>query len=509
LKRPRKKKIIVAAVVLVAAAAIGLPFLRGKPPLSVRLAPAEKVEELKAVVNGSGEVRTRFSVDIQAEIAGVIIELPVKEGDTVKKGQVLLRIDPFQTETDVQYARAQLSALEAEAAGQAFQVATAEANLARDEYLKKTAEVEVRQAETNLARARLAHEREKRLLDESLSSTDQFELSETQLKLNQAYVDAALSRVEQLDAQIKAGQSNLDFAKASRDAIVQRVESARSTLRRNEDLFSKTTIRSPLDGIIIKLNVEAGERAVPGILSNPQATLMTIADFSIIEAELKVDETDIVDVKLDDPAAVVVDALPDVTLAGRVVEIGNSPITMEGMGGGGGGGGSQNQAGKDFKVVVKIDEPPATIRPGMSCEADITTAVKKDVLVVPIQALTMREVVLDEKGRYVPPPPDQVPTSGKLASADAPALRPQEVEGVFLYRDEIWAIFQPVKTGIIGEMDIEVIEGLIAGDQVVVGPLKALRSLKEREKVTPDTSRPFKRRKRGAEEEEPEEGGAR
>jgi HlyD family secretion protein len=501
LKRP-KKKLLAAAAVLVAAVSIGFPLLRGKSPLSVRLAPAERVEHLDAVVNGSGEIRTRFSVDIQAEIAGVITELPVKEGDAVRKGQVLLKIDPFQTETDVHFATAQLSALEAEAAGQAFQVATAEANAARDEYLKKTAEVEVRQAETNLARARLAHAREKKLLDESLSSTDQFELAETQLTLNQAYVEAALSKVSQLEAQLKAGQASLEFAKASRDAVLQRVESARSTLRRNEDQLAKTTIRSPLDGVIVKLNVEAGERAVPGILSNPQATLMTIADFSVIEAELRVDETDIVEVKLDDPARVVVDALPETQLAGRVVELGNSPIAAE-MGGGAGG---SNQAGKDFKVVVKIDDPPPALRPGMSCEADITTAVKKDVLVVPIQALTMREVVLDEMGRYVPPPPDQESRPGKLASAEGPARRPEEVQGVFVYRDGLWAVFQPVKTGIIGEMDIEILEGLAAGDQVVVGPLKALRSLKEREKVKPDTSRPFKRRKRGA-EEDPEEGG--
>jgi HlyD family secretion protein len=381
--------------------------------------------------------------------------------------------------------------------------------MARDEYLKKTAEVEVRQAETNLARARLACEREKRLLEENLSSTDQFELAETQLKLNQAYVEAAQSKVSQFEAQLKAAQANLEFAKASRDSVLQRVESARSTLRRTEDQHSKTTIRSPLDGVIVKLNVEMGERAVPGILSNPQATLMTIADFSVIEAELKVDETDIVNVKLDDPASVIVDALPETTLLGRVVEIGNSPITSSEMGMGGGGGSSSSQAGKDFKVVVKIDDPPAALRPGMSCEADMTTAVKKDVLVVPIQAITMREVVLDETGRYVPPAPDQAPPGGNLASADAPARRPQEMQGVFLYKDGIWAVFQPVKTGIIGEMDIEVIEGLTAGDQVVVGPLKALRSLKEREKVTPDTSRPFKRRKKGAEEEEEEEGGPR
>lgn len=417
MKRP-KKRIAVAVVILAAIAAAVAGFWPREEPHVVRLDRVKRLPELKAVVNGSGEIRTENSVDIQAEIAGVIVELPVREGDRVSREQILLRIDPFQTEADVQATRAQLAALEAEAAAQNFQIASSEASALRDEFLKKSAEVERRQAEANLARSQANYNRNQKLLAERIISDEQFEVIDTELLVQKVQVDACVAKIEQFEAQIKAALANLDFARTSREATLQRVEGARSNLRRMEDLLKKTTIRSTLDGVIVKLNVEAGERAVPGILSNPQATLMTIADFSVIEAELKVDETDIVAVKLGDPAKVIVDALPETALAGRVIEIGNSPILSSGGGGGMGGGASQE--GKDFKVVVRIDDPPAALRPGMSCEADITTAVQHDLLVAPIQALTMREVRVDESGRHLPEPA-RCPASGSSSARGAPS----------------------------------------------------------------------------------------
>ncbi|HVR75816.1 MAG TPA: efflux RND transporter periplasmic adaptor subunit [Planctomycetota bacterium] len=502
MKRPRKKRLFVILVLLVAAG-VSIPLMvGGKKPQMVRLARAERFDELKAVVNGSGEIRTRDSVDVQAEIAGVIIELPVREGDVVTKGQVLLKIDPFQTETDVFAARAQLSALEAEAAGQEFQIASSEASAARDVFLKKTAEVELRQAETNLARAQMAYNREKDLLESSIISPDQFELTETQLKLNNAYVEAAMAKIEQHEAQIRAANANLAYARSTRLAVLQRVEGARSSLLRAEDLLKRTTIRSTLNGVIVKLNVEEGERAVPGILSNPQATLMTIADFTLIEAELKVDETDIVNVKLEDIARVVVDAFPETPLSGRVVEIGNSPIISSSSG----GMGSSSPEGKDFKVIVRIEGPPRALRPGMSCEADVTTAVKKDVLVIPIQALTMREVEVDSEGQHVPAPPDRKPDFAREATADSDRSRRKELQGVFMKGKDLTALFRPVKTGILGEMDIEVLKGLEPGEEVIVGPLKALRTLKENDKISIDTEHPFRRSLRKGTMEEEESG---
>ena len=503
--RPRKRLVIIAVIVLVAAG-IGIAAWPRKKVEIVRMARVERFPELKAIVNGTGEIRAKYSVDIQTEIAGVIIELPVKEGDRVEKGQVLLKVDPFQTDTDVQSARAQVSALEAEAAAQAFQIASSEANMARDEFLKKTGEVELRQADANMARAREAMNREKRLLEANLISADQFEITETQFKVDEAQVEAAGARIKQLEAQIVAAKANIEFARTSRDAALQRVEAARSSLRRNEDLHQKTTIRSPITGVIVKLNVDIGERAVPGILSNPQATLMTIADMSIIEAELKVDETDIVNVKMGDPGIVIVDALPDDRLVGSVVEVGNAPISLTASGSSGMSGSSSNQEGKDFKVIVRLDNPPASLRPGMSCESDITTAVKRDVLVAPIQAVTMREVEIDEEGRYKPPPPEESLASGRTVAAEPPPReRRKELQGVFMVEREI-ARFRPVKAGITGEMEIEILEGLAEGDEVVVGPLKALRGLKEHDAVSIDREKPYRRPlRRGVRVDEDEE----
>jgi HlyD family secretion protein len=502
-KKPRKKKVLAAIALLAVGAAIAFPFLPHKDFKKVYVARVEQVDELKSVVNGSGEIRTEESVDIQAEIAGVIIDLPVREGDHVKKDQVLLKIDPFQTDTDVQSARSALSALEAEAAGQLFQIATSQANVARDEFLKKSAEVEKRQAEANLARAGEAFKRDQRLLTEKLVSPDQFEVTETQFKVNEAQVEAASAHIEQLEAQIKATKLSIDYARSTRDATLQRVEGARSNLRRADDLLNRTTIRSPLNGVVVKLNVEKGERAVPGILSNPQATLMTIADLSIIEAELKIDETDIVNVKPDDVGRVDVDALPEVHLIGRVIEIGNSPIITSSMSQGAGG----SQEGKDFKVVLRIEDPPASLRPGMSCEADITTKVRRDVTVVPIQALTLREVKVDAEGKYLPPPIDDKAGPGGAVAAGAPRERLKELQGVFIPGDGKRARFRPVKTGIIGEMDIEVLDGLAIGEEVVVGPLKALRTLEENSFIEVDRTKPFHRltKKRGKTQEESEE----
>jgi HlyD family secretion protein len=286
------------------------------------------------------------------------------------------------------------------------------------------------------------------------------------------------------------------------------VEGALSSLRRSEDLFEKTTIRARFDGVIVKLNVKEGERAVPGVLTSPQATLMTLADFSVIEAELKVDETDIVNVKMGDVGKVIVDALPEAPLTGRVVEIGNSPIlsSSQSMMGPGTSGG---QEGKDFKVVLRIDKPPEALRPGMSCDADITTDVRKDVLVIPIQALTLREVALDAEGRYLPEKLEEKKASHlTVATGASPPGPRKELQGIFLCGKDQRAHFRPVKTGIIGETDVEVLDGLELGEEVVVGPLKALRTLEEHTSITIDRTKPFRRslhRKEGSEEDDARE----
>jgi len=495
LKKSHRKKVILGALVLAGAGGGAAALWPRSKPVSVVIARLETVPELRSIVHGTGEVRTQDKADIQSELAGVIVELPVREGDHVVKDQVLLRIDPFQSQSEVEAARSALLALEAEAQGQAFQIATSEANTARDEFLKKSAEADLLQAETNLARTKEVYQREKSLLDANLISKDQFEITETQRKLNESQVVAAGSRIQQLDAQINATRSSIEFARAVRDAVAKRVEGAQSSLRRTEDMLHKTILRAPFDGVIVKLNVKKGERAVPGVLSSPQATLMTIADFSVLETELKVDETDIVSVKLGDRGKIVVDALLDQSLEGTVVEIGNSPIASLSGGGGGGMGSGGGQEGKDFKVVLRIENPPAALRPGMSCEADITTSTKTNVAVLPIQALTMREVLLDAQGKYIPEPMDEKssPRNG-VASADGKERNRKEIQGVFVAAADGKARFRPVETGILGEMDIELVGGLEGIDEVIVGPLKALRSLEEGAHITVDRSKPFRRR---------------
>jgi HlyD family secretion protein len=235
--------------------------------------------------------------------------------------------------------------------------------------------------------------------------------------------------------------------------------------------------------LITKLNVEKGERAVPGIQSNPIATLMTIADMSVIEAEISVDEADIVTVTLGAPAEVETDALRDVKMQGTVTEIGQSPIQTTNTG----SSNNQNQEGKDFKVVIRLTSPPPTLRPGFTATADIVTATRTDCLVLPLPALTAREVEVNAEGAYVAAPE---PVGDNLVPVVSAAQRRdmKVLDGVFLLQDGK-ARFRPVKTGIMGEMDIEVLGGLQAGDEVVSGPNLTLRTLKEWDRIAVDEKR--------------------
>jgi HlyD family secretion protein len=251
---------------------------------------------------------------------------------------------------------------------------------------------------------------------------------------------------------------------------------------RANDQLEKTVIRSPLSGVITNLAVEKGERAVPGMMFNPQATLMTIADLSVIQAELKVDETDIVNLKLKDTAFVKVDALPDSVFEGEVTEIGNSPIKASTT--------STQQEAKDFKVIVTLKDPSAKLRPGMSCTGDIITHTKQNVLVVPIQALTIREVEIDKDGKYIEPDLKKKKADPSVAKADTSKNQPKkkELEGLFVVNSEKVARFRPVKTGITGESEIEVLENLKEGEEVVSGSFQTLRTIKDGAAVKIDNS---------------------
>lgn len=367
--------------------------------------------DLTAIVTGSGWIRPHRSVDVQADIMGRVIELNVAEGETVKRGQVLLRIDPTQYEAAVARAKAGVSeALAREA--------QARANLL--------------QAERMLERSRAL-----RAQDSNFVSQQALEEAETQ-------------------ARIQA-----ELAEAARHGVAQ----ARAALGEAEDRLAKTIIRAPIDGVVTRLAVEEGETAIVGTMNNPGSLLLTISDLSVMEAVVRVDETDVPHLSLGDSASITIDAFPRQTFTGRVTEIAHSSVrppesvTSSGPGG-------QGQA-VDFEVVIRLDNPPPTLRPDLSATADIVTDIRPGALSIPIIALTVRDSDALEA----------LPQESPEASSAADRIEKQtDIEGVFVVRDGI-ARFVPVEVGIAGTEHFEVISGLAEGDSIVAGPYGAIRDL--------------------------------
>ena len=508
----RKAKRAALAVLLLAAVGIGAGayFARKEKAAVVQTALVERVPALKSLVTASGSIQAEESVDIQAEIPGVIIELLVREGERVTLGQVLLRIDPVQTKAELMGAEAQALAAQAEAKGQEVEIATAQAQIAGSEASKKSIEADLVSAQAALEDADRLERRKKGLFEQQLISAEEYAAAQTTQRAAQAVVESAQARIAQYEAQLESAKLAIEQYKARHQAALSRAQAARVARDQAEDLLGKTTIYSPLDGIITALNVEKGERAVPGIQSNPEATLMTIADLSLIQAELLVDETDIVQIALNQSVEVEVDALPEKKLVARVSEIGNAPVQAQP---------GQSQEGKDFLVKAVIEAPPEALRPGMSCEAEVLTATRENALVIPLQAITVREVDVDEHGEYIPPAPSgasgptadlQPKQSGmepKKAGNDtsAPVVRSsgakKELQGVFLKGADDHVKFRPVTTGVDGEMDCEVLAGLEGGEEVLIGPYKLLRTIEEGALVKVDNTS-FKRFRRAGEQPE-------
>ncbi len=453
-----------------------------KDQIPVQTSRARIRDVLKAKVTASGEIRAKEFVDLQSEIAGVITELPVREGDHVKKGDVLLRIDPIQSAADRNSNKAQYDAALADSHNQEFQILNAETNLSRDEAALKSSQAELEQAENNFNRTQSSFKRKQQLHEDGLLSREDYEAAQNDARVARSQVDVVKARVAQTELQVKVSRNNIQQMKASLTASTSRAQSVAANLTRSEDTLKKTTLYSPLNGVITQLLVEKGERAIPGIQSNPQATLMTIADLSIIQAELKVDETDVVSLTLGNLTHVKVDALPDEVFDGEVTEIGNSPIKSSNSSG--------QQEAKDFKVIVTLKVPSAKLRPGMSCTGDVITDSKQDVLVVPIQALTVREVEVDKDGKYHEPDLRHKSRTETVAKADTSQDKShkKELEGVFVVNKEKIARFRPLKTGISGDSDIEVLGNLKEGEEVVSGSFQTLRTIKDGAAVKIDNS---------------------
>lgn len=482
----RKTLVVLTLLTVVIGGAVAWQAMKPVPATKVVTAKVEKVASLRAIVSATGEIRANQFVDIQAEVAGVITELNVREGDKVEVGTVLLRLDDLQLRAEADAAVAQLGAAEADAKNAESSIATAEANLAGERTALANVRVEVEQARISCERAEASFRRKKDLFDADLIGSEEFEVASAEARLSKQRLAWNEARVAQAEANLAAMATRVEASKSLRDAACRRVDAQRAAVTRANDVVGKTVLRSPLSGLITKLNVEKGERAVPGIQSNPIATLMTIADMSVIEAEIKVAEADIVEVKIGASAEVECDATRETKFKGVVTEIGQSPIQTSSATSS--SSSSQSQEGKEFKVVVRLAEPSKDLRPGFTATAEIVTATRADALVVPFGAMVRPEVVTDDAGNYVAPP-EPVGSVPQKALTAAERARRKELSGVFLLRDGR-AHFHPAKFGVIGtDNNVEVLEGLEEGAELISGPSQTLRTLKEWDRVEIDDSR--------------------
>ena len=409
----KKKVAIVAGVLAVVSVGAAMAMGGGDEGVEVR---GEQVARrgLVSVVQASGKIEPKRKVDISADIAGRVVQVAVEEGQWVNAGDLLLRIEPTQYVAAVRRAEAAVSQSQARAAQQRAQLTKAQSDLNRAEQLSRT--------------------------NELVSAAD----------------------VEQARTQVQVAEQEYQ---AMRFAISQ----AQAAVSEARDQLSKTTIVAPMSGRVTRLNIEQGETAVVGTMNNPGSLLLTIADLSVMEAKVQVDETDVPGLTLGDSASVKVDAFPGQAFSGRVTAIGNSSIQLPSA------GGSTQQQSVDYEVVITLDNPPAGLRPDLSATAEIVTETRENSLSVPIIALTVR----DAEGK-------------KFKAADEEQDGPEavrgerkeeeEVEGVFVIQGDS-AVWVPVKIGIAGDRYFEVVSGLRGGEMVVAGSYQAIRELEAGSKV--------------------------
>jgi len=445
----RKNVLITAGIVLVAAAVAGANFYFKREKGLTVTTEAIKSRDLEAVVSASGKVQPKRLVKISAETPGRVVNLAVNEGDRIKKGQFLLQIDPKSLSTRVAGGNASLQA--------------AETSLDQMRQAIETAKVQLQQAQQNLTRQR-------NLWAQQLTTREALERAENDVR-------SAESAVQEREKQIRPQESRIAQERAG-------LESMRYDL-------SKVRIESTIDGIVTRRNVQEGETAVIGTMNNAGTVLLELADMSVIQAEVEVDETNVPHVQIGQPAKITIDAIPDKSFKGHVTEIGNSPIQVQGA--------ATSTQATNFLVKVMIDEPVAEVRPGFTCTADITTATRKDVVAVPIPAVAVRELVYDANGQVVKEPRDPkrrraAPSTGSAVEtvASAAELKPgqtrKEVEGVFVMRDGR-AEFLPIKMGIAGDKYFEVLVGLKPGDQVITGPYNSVRGMTDGDLVKVDNTK--------------------
>jgi HlyD family secretion protein len=310
-------------------------------------------------------------------------------------------------------------------------------------------------------------------------------LAKQDLDLRKYSYEAQLSTIKQSEQRLVQARAQRESAAATLSSAQKRIAQYKAVLVRFNDILQKHNAYAPIDGVITNLPVRTGEIVVPGVQNSAASTIMTIADMSLITAEVKVDETDIVNVKLNQSADVTIDAIPNKTFKGHVSEIGNTAI-LRSTGLAASQSAVSSQEAKDFKVVVALDNPPDDIRPGLSCTAKITTATRKNVLTIPIQALTVRQ-----KGQLEPKPADgkTAPTTPVKLDPAAEKAKKEEIQGVFVVAGGK-AVFKKVETGITGATDIEVVKGLNEGDQIITGTYQVIRTILNEAQVKVDNKAP-------------------
>lgn len=456
----RWKKVVLGvgvAIALVVVVWVSI-YLQTKGVVAVQTDKVKR-QDLTSLVTASGEIRPKTYTNVLAEGFGKVVEIAVKEGDVVRQGDLLLRVESTQPAAEVEAQQAAVASAEAA-------VRSAEAN-------SRNAQAELVRARADFERARFDWERARQLFEDQLISRQEYDARKAAFESAQAAVQASEARQAQTSAELQRARAQL--------------EQARAVLLRVRDQLRKTTYTAPISGVVTYISVRVGENVVPGIQNSPGSYLMTISDMSVVTAEVKVDETDIVNVRVGQPAEVKIDAIPDRVFQGRVSEVGTQAVlrtsglaTTQTT--------SSTQEAKDFKVVITLLDPPEHLRPGLSTTAKIITAERKNVLSIPLQALAVRTRKELEQAAS-----EASERSVALAAArsETPGNDPakEEIQGVFVVRDGR-AVFVPVKTGITGITEIEITEGLQEGDEIVTGSYRVLRTLRPGARVKVDNTPP-------------------
>jgi HlyD family secretion protein len=446
----RKKVAIVVLIVLVAAAVVGANLYFRRETGARVTAEDIRARDLEALVSASGKIQPKRKVDVSANTTGRVTRVAVEEGQRVKAGQFLLEIDPRSLAGQLERGEAS--------------VAAAKSSLDQSRTAVETAKVNLDLARQNL-------KRQQDLWKDGLTTKEALERAQNDVAVRESDLKSRQQEILTSEQRIRQEEASLSTTKYNMNQVI---------------------ITAPMDGLVTRRSIEEGETAVLGTMNNAGSVLLTIADMSLLEAEVEVDETEVPTVQVGQMAKVTIDAVPNRTFKGHVTEIGNSPIQTSTQNSG------QRQA-TTFKVVITIDETVPDVRPGFTCTAEITTAMRQKVTAVPIQALTVRELLYDSNGKLVREQPQRrkrgssnvVSETVSASNEPPPGHTRKETEGVFVVKDGK-AIYMPVKTGIAGERYFEVVDGLKDGDKVITGPFSSVREIADGDDVRlqqPATSR--------------------